>query len=317
MTEQDMLGWRHSVPFSGLPRVEGGRRTTTSGVTACAQEQLAGLCEETREAHLCPLVAGERCHVFGAGRRRPPPPRPPLFASGAKLSLSIMEALEFVGGSYLASISLSALRLAIGPLKERGRSDRHALLTETRMRCGAVLQPQVEAMPHHWSKMRVEEMLCAAQLPFTILQPSAYMQNLLPDWQTITANGVHSVPYPPETRLSLIDLIDLAAVAALVLTEPGHFGATYELCGTPGLTQTQLAESLSRQLNRPVRTETVSLNDWEKAARARGLNDYAVATLLAMFRYYALHGLSGSPNVLRWLLAREPTTLAAFVQRTQ
>ena len=180
----------------------------------------------------------------------------------------------------------------------------------------SVLQPQVEAMPHHWSKMRVEEMLCAAQLPFTILQPSAYMQNLLPDWQTITANGVHSVPYPPETRLSLIDLIDLAAVAALVLTEPGHFGATYELCGTPGLTQTQLAESLSRQLNRPVRTETVSLNDWEKAARARGLNDYAVATLLAMFRYYALHGLSGSPNVLRWLLAREPTTLAAFVQRT-
>ena len=180
----------------------------------------------------------------------------------------------------------------------------------------SVLQPQVEAMPHHWSKMRVEEMLCAAQLPFTILQPSAYMQNLLPDWHTITGNGVHSVPYPPETRLSLIDLIDLAAVAALVLTEPGHFGATYELCGTPGLTQTQLAESLSRQLNRPVRTETVSLNDWEKAARARGLNDYAVATLLAMFRYYALHGLSGSPNVLRWLLAREPTTLAVFVQRT-
>ena len=180
----------------------------------------------------------------------------------------------------------------------------------------SVLQPQVEAMPHHWSKMRVEEMLCAAQLPFTILQPSAYMQNLLPDWQTITANGVHSVPYPPETRLSLIDLADLAAVAALVLTEPGHFGATYELCGTPGLTQTQLAESLNRQLNRLVRTETVSLNDWEKAARARGLNDYAVATLLAMFRYYALHGLSGSPNVLRWLLAREPTTLAAFVQRT-
>ena len=64
------------------------------------------------------------------------------------------------------------------------------------------------------------------------------------------------------------------------------------------------------------RTETISLNDWEKAARARGLADYAIATLLAMFRYYALHGLCGSPNVLRWLLAREPTTLAAFVQRT-
>lgn len=179
----------------------------------------------------------------------------------------------------------------------------------------SVLHPQVEMMPHHWNKLRVEEMLCAAQLAFTILQPCAYMQNLLTDWHAITGRGVHSVPYPPETRLSLIDLADLAAVAAKVLTEPGHFGATYELCGTPGLTQTQLAELLSRQLKQPVRIEVVSLNDWAAAASTRGLNDYALASLLAMFRYYALHGLSGSPNVLRWLLAREPTPLAAFVQR--
>lgn len=179
----------------------------------------------------------------------------------------------------------------------------------------SVLHPQAETMPHHWHKLRLEEMLCAAQLPFTVLQPCAYMQNLLPDWHTITGCGVHSVPYPADTRLSLIDLADLAAVAAKVLTEPGHLGATYELCGTPGMTQTQLAECLSRQLNQPVRTEVVSLTDWAEAARTRGLNDYALATLLAMFRYYALHGLCGSPNVLRWLLAREPTTLAAFVQR--
>ena len=180
----------------------------------------------------------------------------------------------------------------------------------------SVLHPQVESMPHHWNKMRVEEMLCAAQLSFTILQPGAYMQNLLPDWLTISERGVHRVPYPPDTRLSLLDLADLAAVAALVLTEPGHSSATYELCSTPGLTQTQLAACFSEQLNRAVRTESISLSDWEKAARARGLADYAVATLLAMFRYYALQGLCGSPNVLRWLLAREPTTLAAFVQRT-
>ena len=180
----------------------------------------------------------------------------------------------------------------------------------------SVLHPQVESMPHHWNKMRVEEVLCAAQLSFTILQPGAYMQNLLPDWLTISERGVHRVPYPPDTRLSLLDLADLAAVAALVLTEPGHSSATYELCSTPGLTQTQLAACFSEQLNRAVRTESISLSDWEKAARARGLADYAVATLLAMFRYYALQGLCGSPNVLRWLLAREPTTLAAFVQRT-
>ena len=33
----------------------------------------------------------------------------------------------------------------------------------------SVLHPQVEAMPHHWAKMRVEEMLFASGLALTIL----------------------------------------------------------------------------------------------------------------------------------------------------
>src|ERR1700726_278997 len=43
----------------------------------------------------------------------------------------------------------------------------------------SVLHPQIEAMPHHWQKMRVEEMLFSAKLDVTILQPTAYMQNSL------------------------------------------------------------------------------------------------------------------------------------------
>src|SRR5262249_46464420 len=81
----------------------------------------------------------------------------------------------------------------------------------------SVLHPQIEAMPHHWEKARVEEMLFASGLDFTILQPAAYMQNI-----RIGADGVHRVPYPVTTRLSLVDLEDVARVAAKVLTEPGH-----------------------------------------------------------------------------------------------
>ena len=42
----------------------------------------------------------------------------------------------------------------------------------------SVLHPQIEAMPHHWQKLRVEELLFESGLPFTILQPTAYMQNV-------------------------------------------------------------------------------------------------------------------------------------------
>lgn len=34
----------------------------------------------------------------------------------------------------------------------------------------SVLRPQIEAMPHHWRKLRVEEMLLASGLNFTILR---------------------------------------------------------------------------------------------------------------------------------------------------
>ena len=46
----------------------------------------------------------------------------------------------------------------------------------------SVLHPQIEAMPHHWNKLRVEEMLFGSKLDVTILQPTAYMQNSLAEW---------------------------------------------------------------------------------------------------------------------------------------
>ena len=109
----------------------------------------------------------------------------------------------------------------------------------------SVLHPQIEAMPHHWAKLRVEEMLLASGLAVTVLQPTAYMQNLLAGWRSIVEDGVYRVPYPVATRISLVDLRDVAEAAALVLTEDGHVGATYALVGTPALTQTEVAETLS------------------------------------------------------------------------
>jgi uncharacterized protein YbjT (DUF2867 family) len=180
----------------------------------------------------------------------------------------------------------------------------------------SVLHPQAEKMPHHWQKLRVEESIFESGLPFTILQPTAYMQNILAGWQSIVEDGVFRVPYPVETKLSLVDLEDVAEAAAIVLTEPGHIGATYELVGTPPLSQVEVAEALSQKLGRPVRAETQSIEAWEEGARESGMGDYQRETLIKMFGYYERHGLAGNPNVLGWLLRRPPTTLAAFVERT-
>lgn len=177
----------------------------------------------------------------------------------------------------------------------------------------SVLHPQTEAMPHHWQKLRVEELLFESGIPTTVLQPTAYMQNILAGWQRIVDEGIYAVPYPAATRLSLVDLQDVAAVVARVLTEPALAGGSYELVGTVGLTQTAVSHTLATHLSRPVRVVEVPLDEWQAGAEAAGLPFYAVDTLRRMFVYYANYGLVGNPFGLRQLLGREPTSLAAFL----
>jgi uncharacterized protein YbjT (DUF2867 family) len=179
----------------------------------------------------------------------------------------------------------------------------------------SVLHPQVEAMPHHWLKMHVEELLFMSGLRFTILQPVAYMQNILAGWAAITEQGRYRVPYPVTTRLGMVDLEDVAEAAAIVLTEDGHAGAIYELAGPDTPTQIEVAAILAHTLGRDVHAEEISLEAWEAGARGAGLGAYQIATLLAMFSYYDRYGFWGNPNVLGWLLGRPPTSFRDFAER--
>jgi NAD(P)H dehydrogenase (quinone) len=178
----------------------------------------------------------------------------------------------------------------------------------------SVLHPQIEAMPHHWDKMRVEEIIFESGIPFTILQPAPYMQNLLTGWKSIVEDGVLRVPYSVDAKFSFVDLEDLAETARIVLTEAYHKNAIYEIAGTPPASHAEVARALSSALNRDVQVEREEITDWR--LRTKGVSEYAVKNLVKMFEYYNQLGLVGNPNVLRWLLKHEPTSLEIFIGRT-
>jgi uncharacterized protein YbjT (DUF2867 family) len=217
-------------------------------------------------------------------------------------------------------------RLVIGAAREAGM--KHFVYH-------SVLHPQTEKMNHHWQKLRVEEMIFESGLSFTILQPAPYMQNLLAGWKSIAEEGVLRVPYSVHSKFSFIDLEDLAEAAAIVLTEPGHANAIYELAGTSPTSHAEAAEIFGRVLKMDVCAEKEEIGDWrlrtsaagpdtsEKntrstrpSAQRRGSSEYTMENLVRMFEYYDQWGLAGNPNVLRWLLKREPTSLETFVEKT-
>ena len=177
----------------------------------------------------------------------------------------------------------------------------------------SVLHPQTEKMSHHWQKLRAEEMIFESGLPFTILQPAPYMQNLLAGWKSILDEGVLRVPYSVHSKFSFVDLEDVAEAARIVLSEPNHKNVVYELAGTVPMSHLEVAEILSRMLKREVRAEELGISAWKIGAK--GLSEYAIENLIKMFAYYDRWGLVGNPNVLKWVLRRNPTSLEGFSDR--
>jgi len=222
---------------------------------------------------------------------------------------AVGSALEGVRAVYHICPNMSADELPIGRL----------VIAEAR-RAGvehfvyhSVLRPQMERMTHHWQKLLVEEMIVESGLPFTILQPAPYMQNLMAGWKSIVEEGVLRVPYSIQSKFSFVDLEDVAESAKTVLTELNHKNAVYELVGTQPMSHLRVAEIFSRVLNRDVHAEKEEISNWK--SRTKGMTEYTIENLVKMFDYYDQWGLAGNPNVLKWLLKREPTSLEKFFER--
>ncbi|WP_005037788.1 SDR family oxidoreductase [Holophaga foetida] len=193
----------------------------------------------------------------------------------------------------------------------------------------SVLHPQIEALLNHQAKLRVENALIQSRLPFTILQPTHYMQNI--DVASVVASGVLTSPFALSSRLSFVDMEDVAEVAAKVVLQPDHWFATYPLCSEDCLTTHEVAEAISTHSGRPIEARYISLEQildtpgtegsvgdqtLDKLRRHRGeVPDYSIDALRRLVACYNSYGIRGNPNVLRWLLNRDPTNITAFIRR--
>lgn len=151
----------------------------------------------------------------------------------------------------------------------------------------SVASPYVPDLPHHLGKAVGEDLVRRSGLEWTILQPGAYLQNL-------DLSGPVRVPYAVDRVFGFLDLRDLGRAAAVVLTEPGHTGATYELA-TRQATVAELAAEAGVPAERVRERDT-----------SNGLGDREQAWLGAMFEYYDRYGLPVGVRPLRALLAGGP-----------
>jgi uncharacterized protein YbjT (DUF2867 family) len=182
----------------------------------------------------------------------------------------------------------------------------------------SVLHSVLQDLPHHQKKLMVEEIVVNSGIPYTIVQPAILMQNILEGWKLLSEEGIFEQRFftPKETRICMVDLEDLAEAASIILTKPGHTGATYELCGPENLSMANMLVAFKQNFGREVKAQTTPAELWAAQLKKHGVGDYQINTLLTMFQHYNEHGFAGNPNVLTWMLGRRPNDFISFVHRT-
>lgn len=164
---------------------------------------------------------------------------------------------------------------------------------------------------------KIEKLILKAGLPFTFLQPSFFMQNLTTTHRDeIRLRNELFIP-AGNGRTSFIDVRDLAAVAALVLTdETGKFiNKSYELTGSEALTYTEIAQILSDVLGRIIIYKNPSIlrfiwQKWQHEHQPLGF----IMIMVALYTVSKLGKAAGLTNTTEQLLHRSPLTFRQFAQ---
>lgn len=167
---------------------------------------------------------------------------------------------------------------------------------------------RLPVLPHR----RLERHLAAASMTYTALRASFFLQNLTEVHAAdLRERGELFVP-AGDGRTSVVDAQDVAAVAAVALSESGHADRVYDVTGPAALTYHELAATLADVLDRPVRYADPSVPAFVRRQRARGLSWGFVLTMVGIYTTARL-GLAGqvSDDVDR-VLGRPPRSVADF-----
>ncbi len=161
----------------------------------------------------------------------------------------------------------------------------------------SVLHPQTEAMPHHWRKLRVEELLLQRRPGrVTFLRPAPYVQNLSPYLDVALASGELRMPYSVDSATAMVDLADVGRAAMAALADDFEAGSGWDLCGVGAITHREVAVRLSAVAGRTIEAVQVPAPD------------QAPPEVRMMFDYMDSYGLAASSGQLRSLIG-EPTAI--------
>ena len=153
-----------------------------------------------------------------------------------------------------------------------------------------------------------EEYLAESGVPAVLLRNNWYIENYAADVLRATETGVIAASVGDAT-IAPASRADFAAAAAVVLTEDGHIGNTYELSGDTAVTYADIAAAAAEVLGREVAYAPISREQLEAALTEAGLDAGTVWFVAELDAGIARGALSDADPTLARLIGRPTTTL--------
>ena len=158
-----------------------------------------------------------------------------------------------------------------------------------------------------------EDYIRSIGIACTFLRPNGFMQNLV----NYSAPSIRTIGkfYGSEGdgKISMIDIRDVAAAAVAVLSREVESGQVYTLTGPEALSNSQVAEKLSKVLGREIEFLNLPPDDLKTALIGAGVPAWNANALIDLQRLYREGKAAAVTEDVHRILGREPRRLEQFL----
>lgn len=179
---------------------------------------------------------------------------------------------------------------------------------------GADMEAVVASLRLH---RKAEKIIEKSEIPFTFLRPSEFMQNFVNfDSQTIKEQGTFW--RVGDTKVSLADVRDIAAVAVKILAYNGnddrHNNKIYMITGPEALSYYQMAEILSNATGKKIDYVNVSEEEARRAMKDMGIDDWWINTIIEVYDFYKSGIQAQVSSAVEEVTGKKPISFSQFAK---
>jgi uncharacterized protein YbjT (DUF2867 family) len=132
----------------------------------------------------------------------------------------------------------------------------------------------------------VERNIEDSGMAYTFLRCNEFMQNTINYYlPSIKSDGAFYLS-TKDSKVSPVDVRDIAAVAVKALTTTGHENKAYDLTGPEALNHNQMAQKLSAASGRQIKYVDIPAEAYKEGAVAAGIPDWYAELLLNLYAFY-------------------------------